>query len=286
MGTENDHDDTPLTDEAWRAETAAFKTPGQDGPAAADIDAEQTEGERNADGTFKAKDEPKAEAKAADAVESDEDRAAREEVEGKGGKDLPPGVQARIKRLNAKEDDLKRREAAVAAMEAEKAKPKDDAPKTDTSKITLPAHIEQADFEAAATFILENVDADTSDELKRVKGLTEDILVSMSDVADGDKTKLASIAEFVIASEPAIKAINELPARKRAAAFEKAFNAFAEAAPAKTEPEAKAKPDKSSKAPPPISRNGGATKSVNVDDFASYEAARNAEDIEKGQRPY
>lgn len=277
MGTENEVQ--PGTNEAWQKETAEFYSPGDTAePSIEDINApaepekkSAPAAERNEDGTFKA---------SADETGDDTDKSAQAEIEGKSG-DLPKNVQKRIQRLNAKEEALNAREKAINEREGKTAEPAkaEDTPKT-------PAHIDAKEFQTAAEFLLDNMDDAISAKLTKADGITEDIVLAIHDAADGDAAKVDDIAAFVVASPAVVKAINELPARKRSAAFEKAYNAFAAdkaKEPAK-EDAPKPKPKKASEAPEPISRVKASAPGAGGDDFASFEARRNEEDRAAGIR--
>lgn len=267
--------ETPA-EQTWAEETAEFYTPGE--PRV-----EPVQAERAPDGKFKAK-EPEPETKTDDEAGEVEpnpdlnDKDAADTVEGRKG-DLPEWLQKRIGRVSKKEADLATREAQLAEREAKVAKP--DAAKDDGAPDPLgflPAHIDKDEFRSATDFAIDSLPKDHgifSDKLK----ISADVALAMTDIADGDKARMVEVADFVVNHPAIIDAINELPPRKRPAAFEKAFG---EAAPAEAAP-AKPTGKKASDAPPPISRSK-ASAAVNANDFKTFEQIRNEEDRAAGYR--
>lgn len=275
MQSENENQPEAQT---WEDETADFYTPGEKPkPAAA-------EPERADDGKFKAKDDAAPAAAAAEPAKADAvdpDKEAADEIEGRKG-DLPEWLQKRVGRVSKKEADLADREAKLAEREAKLAKPepaKDD--KQPDPLGFLPAHIDKAEFATATDFATEALPKDHGIFDPKLN-ISADVALAMTDIADGDKARMVEVADFVVKHPAIIDAINELPPRKRSAAFEKAFSE-ADAPKSKADTEKKPAGKKASDAPPPISRSKG-NATINADDFISFSAQRDEEDRKAGYR--
>lgn len=179
-------------------------------------------------------------------------------------------------------DTVAEYEAAKADWTKAQKKPKTEPAKTDAAAPALPPHIDKSEFEAATELFLGLGDDITKGLTSTELPLSADIIMAMSDVAEGDAKVAKKVAEFVIAAPHIIKAISAMGVRQQAGAFERAFMEYTG-----PKPKPEVEDRKTSKAPPPPPRERPRAAPAKVaNDFKDFEAQRNAEEIENGRRPW
>lgn len=192
-------------------------------------------------------------------------------------------------------DQKKKDDAKAETKTDKKADPKKgDAPE-------LPSHIDPDEFTEAMTFIRDSLSDDTNKALGKLPSLSHDTLMAMYDLAEGDAEEAENIAAFAVDNPEIISAIDQLPVRRRSGSLERAYlerdiedegdgeGGDKDTKDAKKGAE-KPKGKQQSKADPPIDRSKGGGRapksSASADDFSTFEAQRNAEEIERRGKAY
>lgn len=250
------------------------------------------EAERAADGTFKAKEEPASKPDSTDEVihalvegTTVTDKEVRELIE--GSPPLPQWMKDRIARANKKAEgaDIVRAENEALRKEIKALKGEDDTkPEPEKTVANVPAGVDETEYRAAESFVLTNVSTETSAELRKLPVFTENMILTMNDIADGDAKELEKVAQFMSVSAAMLAEVAKMPLRKQGAVIERAYGEF-KGPKEKPEPEKKPGENKASNAPEPIGRvKSSSSPSVAGSDFKSFEERRNAEELEAGRR--